>query len=96
MCNGGDKYLGNSLLEMMREEVSKKISVGVDFIFNFLFCIGVYLINDVVMVSGGQQRGSATHTHEPILPQTPLPSRPPHHIEQSSLCCTVGPCYYPF
>ena len=53
--------------------------------FNFLFCIGVYLINDVVMVSGGQQRGSATHTHEPILPQTPLPSRPPHHIEQSSL-----------
>ena len=27
-----------------------------------------------------------------ILPQAPLPSRLPHNIEQSSLCCTVGPC----
>ena len=26
--------------------------------------------------------------HSP--PQTPLPSRLPHNIEQSSLCCTVG------
>ena len=40
MCNGGDRYLGNSLLEMMREKVSKKISVGVDFIFN---CKGISL-----------------------------------------------------
>ena len=30
-----------------------------------------------------------------ILPQTPLPSRLPHNIEQSSLCYTnqAGPCW---
>ena len=31
--------------------------------------------------------------HVPILPQTPLPSRLPHNIEESSLCYTVGPCW---
>ena len=38
---------------------------------------------------------SHTYTFLPnlslILPQTPLPSRLPHKIEQSSLCYTVGP-----
>ena len=43
--------------------------------------------------SGGQQRDSAMHTHVSILPQTPLPSRLPHNIEQSSLCYTVGPSW---
>ena len=28
-----------------------------------------------------------------ILPQTPLPSRLPHNMEQSSLCYAVGPCW---
>ena len=37
------------------------------------------LINKVVIVSGGQQRDSATHTHVSILPQTPLPSRLSHN-----------------
>ena len=27
----------------------------------------------------------------PMLPQTLLPSRPPHNTEQSSMCCTVVP-----
>ena len=35
------------------------------------------------------------HTHVSILPRTLLPSRLPHHIEQSSLCYTVGPCWLP-
>ena len=48
-----------------------------------------------MIVSGEQQRDSAIHIHVPILPQTPLPSRLPHNIEQSSLCCTVGPCWLP-
>ena len=39
---------------------------------NFLFCIGVQPINDVVIVSGGQQKNSAIHIHESILPQTLL------------------------
>ena len=50
------------------------------------------LINNVVTVSGGQQRNSAICIHVSILPQTPLPSRLPHNIEQSSLCYRVGPC----
>ena len=43
------------------------------------------------MASGGQQRASDIHTRVSILPQTPLPSRLPHNIQQSSLCYTVGP-----
>ena len=33
--------------------------------------MGIETINTVVMVSGGQRRDSATHTHVPILPHTP-------------------------
>ena len=33
------------------------------------------------------------HIHVSILPQTPLPSRLRHGIEQTSLCYTVGPCW---
>ena len=51
------------------------------------------LERDVVFVSGGQQRDSAIHIHVSILSQTPLPSRLPHNIEQSSLCSTVGPSW---
>ena len=32
-------------------------------------------------------------THIYIISQTPLPSRLPHGIEQSSMCYTVGPCW---
>ena len=30
--------------------------------------------------------------HTPVLPQTPLPARLAHNIEQSSMCCTIGFC----
>ena len=50
------------------------------------------LVNNVVTVSGGQQRNSAVCIYVSILPQTPLPSRLLHNTEQSSLCYTVGPC----
>ena len=43
------------------------------------------LINDVVMVSGGQHRDSAIGTHVSILPQTPL--HPGCHVTVSG-----GPC----
>ena len=57
--------------------------------------------NNVVIVSSGQQRDSATHIHVSILPQMTLPSRLPHCIEQSScapcglsiLNIPVGPCW---
>ena len=48
-------------------------------------------MNNVVIVSGEEQRDSALHGQVSILPQTPLPSRLPHNIEQSCLCYTVGP-----
>ena len=51
------------------------------------------MINNVVTVSGAQQRNSAVHMHVSILPQTPLPSRLPHNIGQSPLCHPVGPCW---
>ena len=53
----------------------------------FYFVLGYsQLTNNVVIVSGGQQRDSAVYVHESILSQTPLPSRLPHNIEQSFLC----------
>ena len=50
-------------------------------------------MNKVVTISGEQRRDSAVHMHVSVLPQTPLPSRPAHHLEQSFLCYTVGPCW---
>ena len=44
------------------------------------------LTNNVVTVSGEQQRDSAIHIHISILPQTPLPFRMPHNLEHSSMC----------
>ena len=50
-------------------------------------------MNNAVIIAGDQQRDSAIHRHVSILPQTPLPSRLPHNVEQSSTCYTVGPCF---
>ena len=66
------------------------------FHFNFFltpkpFCIGVYPISNIVEVSGEQRRDSAVHIHISILPQTPLPSRLPCNIKQSSMCSTWTP-----
>ena len=38
-------------------------------------------------------KGLSVHIRVLILPQTPLPSRLPHNIEQGSLCYTVDPCW---
>ena len=46
-----------------------------------------------MIVTGEQGRDSAIHRHVSILPQLPLASRLPCNGEQSSLCCTVGPCW---
>ena len=47
----------------------------------------------MLVVSGGQLRDLAIHVHVSILPQSPLPSRLPHNIKQSSIRYTVGPCW---
>ena len=59
------------------------------FKLNFLFYIGVWPINDVMVDIGGQQRVSHTYTciHSP---PNSLPSRLPHIIEQSSLSYVLG------
>ena len=50
-------------------------------------------MNNVVVISGEQGKDSAIHIHGYILPQTPLPSRLPLNIKQSSMCCSVGLCW---
>ena len=50
------------------------------------------LINSVVVVSGEQCKDSAIHIRISILPQTSLPCRQAHKIEQSSMCYTTGLC----
>ena len=49
------------------------------FSLNLLFCVRIYLINHVVVISGEQWRDSAIHIHVSILPQTPLLSRLAHN-----------------
>ena len=46
----------------------------------------------IVILLDAQQSNSAIYIHISIVPQTPLPSRLPHNIEQSSLCYIAGPC----
>ena len=38
------------------------------FLLNFLFCVGIWPVNNIVIVSGGQQRDWAIHIHVCILP----------------------------
>ena len=47
-----------------------------------------------MIVWGEQRRDSAIHIHVAFLSQTPLQSRLPYNIEQSSKCYTVGPCWF--
>ena len=61
--------------------------------FNCLFCIGVELMNNVVVASGEQWRDSDICIHVSILPWTLLPSMLPRNTEQSSMCSIIGPCW---
>ena len=49
--------------------ISKFQSLG--FLFNFLFCHALQLINNTMIISGEQQRDSAIHIHVSVLPPTP-------------------------
>ena len=63
------------------------------FFLNFLFYIGMWLINNVVLVSRVQQSVSVIHTHVSVLfSKNFFPFRLFHNTEQSSLCY-IG---YPF
>ena len=62
------------------------------FFLTFYFVLGYNrLTYNAVIISGEQQRNLAICIHVPILPQTPLPFRLSHNIEQSSIRDTVGP-----
>ena len=65
------------------------------FFFNFLFYVGVELINNIVFVLDVQQNDSVIHIHVSILFQTLFPFRSLYNIEESSPCCIVGPCWLP-
>ena len=52
------------------------------------------LINNIVFVSGERQCDSIIHIYVSLLFQILFPFGLLQNIEQSSLCCTVGPCCY--
>ena len=54
------------------------------------------MINNAVIVSGGQKRDSGLHIHVSILPQTCLPNRLPCNFEQSSLYSSTNLCFQNF
>ena len=54
-------------------------------ILNFLFCVGVELINSVVMVSGEQRMDSAIHIHI----HSPSLSHPGCHVTLSRVPCAI-------
>ena len=54
---------------------------------NFLFCIGIWTINNVVIVSGEQQRNSVILIHVSIFPRTP--SHAGWHITLSRVPCAI-------
>ena len=65
----------------------------------FFFFFKVFLLCWIITnyqcceFSGEQWSASAVHKHVPILCPRP-PSRLPHNTEQSSLCYTVGLCWW--
>ena len=59
------------------------LNCSLDIFFFKLYIILEYIwINDVVIVSGGQQRNSAIQIHVSIFPEVPTPSKLPHNIRQ--------------
>ena len=58
---------------------------------NFLFCIGVELIENTAIVSGVEQSDSVMHIRASI----PFPFGLLQSSEQSSLCRTAGLCWLP-
>ena len=68
-------------------KVSKAILLFLLFLLLKFFVLGYsQLTNNVVIVSSEKRRDSAIYIHVSTLSQTPLPSRLPYNIEQSSLC----------
>ena len=61
---------------LIQRRVISEVSEGNSFFFfNFLFYIGIQLINNVVRVSGARQRSSAVHIHVSIPPPTSPPTQ---------------------
>ena len=76
--------MGNPDINGMPHDSSSP-RISMIYFFNFLFYIGVSPVKTVMLVSDEQQRNSGIHTHLSVLSQTPLLSRLPHDVEQSSL-----------
>ena len=63
---------------------------GIKVFFFLNFCNGVQPSNNVTMLWQFQANSEGTQPYiymYPFSPQTPLPSRLPQNIEQSSMCC---------
>ena len=72
------------------------VQICIIFIFSdFKFLILYWSIADLKCCDSFRwtTRGPSHTFTLSILPQTPLPSRLPHNVDQSSLCYTVCPCW---
>ena len=58
---------------------------------NFIFCVGVYPINNAAVVSGEREGTQPSIYMWPFSPK-PFPSRLPYSAELISMCYTVSPC----
>ena len=74
----------------MRDSTDNSYSWILFYLFKKFF-IGVYLIYNVVLVSGVQQSESVIHIHISTFLKILFPYRSLWSIEKSSLCYTVGP-----
>lgn len=84
-----------ALLGLSSEIGSRHLLLGLaacSVFFNSLFCIGVQLINEAMLVSDAQQSNSVTHVQLSSLFQTLFPLRLLPKLEQSSLCCAADSC----
>ena len=67
--------------------------INSNFLKKLLFCIGVQLTNNAVLISGVQKSNSVVHIHVAVIFQILFPYRLLQSTEQSSLCYTVGSCW---
>ena len=85
---------GSSVHGILQARILEWVAREYIFKKNLYFVLGYSrLTNNIVIVSGEQQRDSAIHIHVFIRPPSPPPIQTAHDIEQSSMCYTVGPCW---
>ena len=97
VCSHFRSPLSNSPLYIFICFLLLQVFRQVTFTFMYLFKLFILywgIADEQCVIASDEHWGdSAIQIHVSILSQTPLPSRLPHNMEQSSLFSTVGPCW---